>query len=303
MLGDVEDDLEDLLEECGNQVDRPHMAREDEERPEREIRTGGTQQQNPEGIGRLVESINSLVQQNSELLRLGNDRQGTSRDMESQGKRKDREETNLHPQEPILLLEPSYRIEDDAHTVLDTHLRQKLRQINADPKDYWVKGAFSRVDRPVLGSSLYLEHLISCNVNEGTICKIYDRCAFWEIKNLLSRNSGVGREKKKLLKVLEVGSEDFSMGVQTNWAHATQVWEAMDALFNYVAIEFMIRPYNYSALAMLRCLHDIRYFAGSAPNAKMQRTLIEDFCNECFRVSLGFVYVLLMEMVWVWFGA
>ena len=281
MLGGDDDNLEALLEDCGSQVDRPRV------RLGAERLTGHiTAQPQTQGLGMLVESINSLVKQNNELMRR-DERQSESRAEETKGKRKDREETNYQPQEPILLLEESYRLEDDGHTTVDTLLRQKLRPINADPKDYWVKGAFRQVERPILGSSLYLEHLISCNVNEMTICKTHDRCAFWEIKNFLTKNSGVGREKSKLVKVHEVGQDDFSMGVQTNWSQATQVWEVIDAGFNYMAVEFMVRRYSYTALAMMRCLHDVCYFCGVAPNPKLQRKLIEDFFNECFRVSHG----------------
>ena len=65
------------------------------------------------------------------------------------------------------------------------------------------------------------------------------------------------------------------------------MWEVIDAGFNYMAVEFMVRRYSYTALAMMRCLHDVRYFCGVAPNPKLQRKLIEDFFNECFRVSNG----------------
>ena len=193
MLGGDDDDLEALLEDCGDQVDRPRV------RVGAERLNQITVQPQAQGLGMLVESINSLVKQNNELMRR-EERQNDSRIEETRGKRKEREETNYQPQEPILLLEESYRLEDDGHTVVDTLLRQKLRPINADPKDYWVKGAFRQVERPILGSSLYLEHLISCNVNEMTICKTHDCSAFWEIKNFLTKKSGVGGEKSKLVK-------------------------------------------------------------------------------------------------------
>ena len=95
------------------------------------------------------------------------------------------------------------------------------------------------------------------DVNPSTLCKSFDRGAFVELKNYLTKNSGIGMEKKKLMKVVEIGSEGYSMGMQTNWAQASTVWEVMDAGFNYMAVEFMIRNYNYTALAMMRCLHDV----------------------------------------------
>ena len=115
-----------------------------------------------------------------------------------------------------------------------------------------------------------------------------------EIKNLLSKNSWVGMVKKKVMKVLEVGEEDFSMGMRTNWEQASTVWEVMDAGFNYMAVEFMIRRYSYSALAMMRCLHDVRCFCGVTTNPKDQRSLLEDFFNECMKVWFIGIFILIL---------
>ena len=86
---------------------------------------------------------------------------------ESLVKRKNKEESTVSPQEPVMFLEEAYKIEDDAHETIDTKLRQRLRPINADPKEWWVKGAFNRVETPVLGASLYTEHLMPGMVSLG----------------------------------------------------------------------------------------------------------------------------------------
>ena len=239
-----------------------------------------------------------MLEQNHKLIELMSKQQQQS--SEEGHKRKFRDEVNFAVQGPTLLLEPNYRLEDDAHVKLDLSLRQKLRPINADPTTYWVKEAFKRVDRPILGSSLYLEHLMPGFVNEATICKVYDVCAYTEIKNYLTKNAGVDRESQKKLKVKEVTEDHLSMGIQTHWAQANDVWEVMDAGiipnlgtckhfimnsgFNYVAVLFMVRNYSYSGLAMLRCLHEVRYFCRVANGPKQQRTLIESFFNECLKV-------------------
>ena len=192
------------------------------------------------------------------------------------------EKVSYHPQDPVMFLE-TYNIEDDGHDKLDTRLRQRLRPINSDPKLYWKRGAFNRVDTPILGSTLYLEHLMPGTVNEATICKRHDSHAYVEIKNFLSKNSGVGTASKKQIKVHEVSDELFAMGVQQHWDTASSVWEVMDAGFNYMAVEYMIRPYSYSPLAMMRVLHESRYFCGVASDPKQQRTLLESFFNECMK--------------------
>lgn len=173
-------------------------------------------------------------------------------------KRKSKEESTVSPQEPVLFLEESYKIEDDAHETIDTKLRQRLRPINADPKEWWVKGAFNRVESPVLGASLYTEHLMPGMVAEKTILMAHDRGSHLELKNFLTRNSNVFSESKKKLKVLDNHNGEMHMDIRTDWQSANTVWEAVDAGLNFAAVEFQIRRYNYSPLAMIRCLHECR---------------------------------------------
>ena len=302
MIGGEDDDLEALLEECGAVVERPHLVAQTEVRPTltrvQEVTVPSRtldpalQIQGPSNTpsrdGKLADSIERLVMQNNELLKLVAERQDPANEgaSSSQSKRKSREEV-YDPEEPVLLMMENYKVEDDGHYNLDTKLRQLLRPINVAPSEYWQKDSFKRVDRPILGGSIYLEHITNGDVHPGTICKSHDRGAFVEIKNFLSKNSGVGTAKKKILKVTEIGSDDFAMGVQTNWSEATTVYEVMDAGFNYLAVEFMVRQYSYTALAMMRCLHDVRYFCGVTTNPKDQRNLLEDFFNDCLKVWLG----------------
>ena len=210
------------------------------------------------GDSRVIETIQSVLMQNARLIEVVTKQQEEGYE-EGQAKRKTRESTSYQPEEPLLLLEESYRIEDDGHTILDTRLSQRLRQINADPEEYWVKGAFKNPDRPILQSSLYLEHIMPDTVHEGTVCRLYDRTAFVEIKNLLVKNNKVCRESKKKVRVQEIGQDEFSMGVETQWQPADTVFEVVDAGFNFLCLEHMIRPYSYTAIAMIRCLHDSKY--------------------------------------------
>lgn len=161
------------------------------------------------------------------------------------------------PQDHVMIDE-NYHIKDDGAETLDTMLRQRLRQPNADPVKWWKRGAFKQVDRPILGGVLYTKHIIGSNPAESTICKHYDVASHREIKNYLTRNSGVMTESKKKIKLYNLGSEDVSMGVQTNWENASTVWEVMDAAFNLLAVEHMVRPYSYGAIAMMSCCHECR---------------------------------------------
>ena len=205
----------------------------------------------------------ALLRQQSEAYKQQQDmfmallKKGESKDEEGGSKRK-REESSYSPQEPVVFLDEAYSINDDAHEKVDTVLRQKLRPINAAPSTYWVKGAFKQVERPIIGASLYLEHIMAGHVNEATICKAHDRCAYIEIKNFLSKNANVESKNKKEIKVHLVSEDQFGMGVRTQWEQATSVWEVVDAAWNYLSVEFMVRNYSYTAIAQFRCLHECR---------------------------------------------
>ena len=297
MIGGEDEDLAELVEQCNRQVNSCR-ASTGQEQPQAGPSRSGVGRAGPTlgdrmgpqvdcmegavgGAGITGNQMKTFLEQNQKLMEMM--ARQNQRSDDDGGKRK-RDEVSYIPQEPVLLVENSYKLEDDAHENIDFSLRQKLRPINRDPTEYWKKGSFERVDRPILGSTLYLDHLMPGSVNEHTICKNHDRWAIVEIKNFLTKNSGVARERQKHLKVREVANEELSMGIQTVWEQASSVWEVMDAGFNYVAVEFMTRNYNYTGLAMLRVLHECRYFCGVASNPKQQRTLIECFFNECFKV-------------------
>ena len=226
----------------------------------------------------LAMMLQQQQEQNKQLLEL---LKGKEKPTDDNKRKKD--DISYCPQEPVLIVEAAYKIEDDGHTKLDLSLRQRLRPINACPKEYWVKGALKQVERPILGGSLFLEHLMPGAVNEATICKHHDRCAFIELKNYLGKNSGVSDKKRKKVAIQQVGEDQYAMGVETKWESPNTVWEAMEAAMNFMAVEHMVRQYPYTGLAMMRCLHACKYFCGVAASAKQQRMLIENFFNECFK--------------------
>ena len=54
--------------------------------------------------------------------------------------------------------------------------------------------------------------------------------------------------------------------------------------FNYIGTDWMIRNYSYTGLAMLRVLHDSRYFCGVSSSPKNQMIILEQYINECLKV-------------------
>jgi hypothetical protein len=207
-----------------------------------------------------------------------------SRSEGEESRKRRREDGDGKPQEPELVMLENYKIEDDAHEKIDFKLRQMLRPINKDPKEYWQRFCFNSVDRPILGSAVFLEHLMAGSINEKTLCKHADRNAFTKLENYLGKNSGVTEKSKKKLSVHEIGEDQYQMGVETKWEPASTVFEAVGGLLNYISCEHMIRQYSYTGLAMLRALHENKFFCTVADSPKTQRMLVETWFNECLKV-------------------
>ena len=119
----------------------------------------------------LATVITQQQEQNRQLLKL---LEGQTKDKSQDESKRKREEISYHPQDPVVFQE-DYKIDDDAHGKLDTVLRQRLWPINVCPKEYWIKGAFRQVERPIIGASIFLEHIMPGAVNEATLCKHHDR--------------------------------------------------------------------------------------------------------------------------------
>ena len=65
---------------------------------------------------------------------------------------------------------------------------------------------------------------------------------------------------KKKLKVADNLTSEMHFVLQTRWLAATTVG---DDVLNYIAIEFVIRRWNYSPLDMMRCLYGCRCCRGN----------------------------------------
>ena len=165
MLGGDEDNLDDLIEACRNQVEGPEVRANPQSSGS--AQPGGPDdgegyQAVPSQSRALDPTVQALLDQNNCLMQeLVKQRQAEPM------KRKEKSEVSYAPQEAVMLYYESYRIEDDAETKIDTQLRQNLRPINSDPMEYWTKGAFKQVDRPIRGSAMYLEHIMPGHVNES----------------------------------------------------------------------------------------------------------------------------------------
>ena len=66
--------------------------------------------------------VHDVLQWNAKLIEVVTRQQDDQKQEEGLGKRKNMEDISYQPQEPVLLLEESYRIEDDGHGKVDTLL-------------------------------------------------------------------------------------------------------------------------------------------------------------------------------------
>ena len=53
-------------------------------------------------------------------------------------------------------------------------------------------------------------------------------------------------KNKKKLAITEFEEDSHAMGLEKDWALPTTVWDAVDAAYNFLSVEYMIRPYSYT---------------------------------------------------------
>ena len=147
---------------------------------------------------------------------------------------------------------------------------------------YWSKRP--RKDLPVL-EDLDLQHLTKAPINPHVIAKIHDRGALTTAKQWLSSNYSV-EEKGGRIKVVD----DKSAGAfMLNYEDAKGVWEAVDAIHNYLMVLGQVRPDDWSGRLLINVLHGCRMFSHPKFSDKVQRDLIMDFFDQVLSlaVSLG----------------
>lgn len=59
-------------------------------------------------------------------------------------------------------------------------------------------------------------------------------------------------------------------------------FEIMDAVLNYSSLVYMIRPWSYEALALIRALHESRYFFNVAQDGPQQKLLLHQTVEAVF---------------------
>ena len=194
-------------------------------------------------------------------------------------KQKRRRDEELEEEEAVLIDE-SVWIRDDNVTIIDMGIRQKLRNPNSEPSDWWCGEKIQKVTRPIFGQSLYLSHLMPGRVNPLTVRKIHDRSVLVTCKGLSSSNSGVVREKKMVYKLQPTDDENTILMGGRSYVECKTVYDVVESVLNLIAVVHQVRPYSYEGLAILRCLHHVKFFYGCSEDPKTQKNLLEKTVGE-----------------------
>ena len=210
--------------------------------------------------------------------------------------REDTQEERMKGESPVMIdykaLEMG-RGKDDAHNTICWEVRKTWRMVNKDPLDYW-KGAEDgkcwpiRVE-PNLAGQVYLEHLVPNLVGDKALSWVHDASRTPDVRSFLHSNSRARSKKAQRTEVVATQSDSASGGMHIDsfvtWAEAGSVKEIVEAVHNYTAALFMVRPWDYSGLVILRCLHDVAFFAITSRSPKEQKELVLEFIDAAFVVN------------------
>ena len=196
-----------------------------------------------------------------------------------EGHKRKREEGEPEEDKVVLKTE-TVVLRDDSTTVVDMKIRQKLKNPNMDPSSWWtVDCGLEHVSRPVV-ANLHLSHLMSGRVNQKTIKRLHDRTRLVTTKALASHNCGALGEREMKYKMQATDDDETYLVGSRNYVDCKTCWEVIDSIWNLVDVLHIIRPFSYEAIALLRCLHHVRYYYGVAGDPKTQKTLCEKLISE-----------------------
>ena len=85
-----------------------------------------------------------------------------------------------------------------------------------------------------------------------------------EVKYFTAANRTVKRNNKEGLKITSGAGDsgETHYSVDKAWEEADSIKDVLDGLFNFAAATFQIRPWDWSALVILRVSHECGYFSG-----------------------------------------
>ena len=177
------------------------------------------------------------------------------------GKRKGDDE-KVKEEEFVLVEKTGLSYRDDQNQTLDWPIRRMVKPIASDPEEWWKptadnKETYPRITKPILGSNWYLDHVMTQEVAPSTILAASDSGTYLEIEKFLSRNSACMRQASKKFRVV-VSEDDTALDFAKTWEQPEKIYEAIEGILNWCAIEQVLRPHSYAGIAVLRAFHEVR---------------------------------------------
>ena len=164
--------------------------------------------------------------------------------MMSNGKRrkvKDDSSSGSEDDQNPILVDDTFKVEDNGHDVLDFKIRNSLRTINAKPKTYY-KYLNKKVE-PQL-ETLEVDHLTANTINPRIVKKVRDMNAHLELKYFDVGNITVESRAPKAKFSARGG--DIQTDLALDWVEPDNVWQCVDALFNYCTTVYSVRRDDYT---------------------------------------------------------
>ena len=103
-----------------------------------------------------------------------------------------------------------------------------------------------------------------------------------EVKYFTNRNRTQKRAKKYAFAIQagldSLGSTKYK--VEELWKEASSMKEVIDGLLNIMAAKFMIKPWDYSPMVILRVIHESSYFSGCTDSKEQKSHSFETLIDK-----------------------
>ena len=152
--------------------------------------------------------------------------------------------------------------------------RQVFRQPNLYPKEYRTRAKYPTQIVPNLGEGLYLRHLIALGICYHALEGGHDLAANVHIKYYAHSQSVAAKKKRAGINIIDEGEGGVWRVIEHTslWNEASSLSELVESCHNWAAIRFMVAPWDWSGLLLLRILHEVSFFSLCVESEEEQKT-------------------------------
>ena len=200
-------------------------------------------------------------------------------------KRKSHGEDDEPDEEPPIMVEETFEVKDDGHDTISWPVRLALQPINREPSEIWKKSTYPMVTHPILGGTLYTEHLFPGQVNTATVKLRHDRGYFLTVNEFSHKNSSILLRSSKKMHMNAKDRTGLTFDMKKKYEECKTVYEVVTSFLNYVALEQRIRPHSHEALTILRVLHDLRWLSEIVKQGFNQKVGLEKVIHRLWHLN------------------